>query len=228
MNNITKIPNALNVTIIDSDLTEVSKACIESGIDSIMNDGLLKDIPIVGMLVGLVKTGQSFSNFLFLRKILSFLNGIDDIDPKERGEMINKIDESQKYKNKVGEQLLFTINHSEDDIKSGYIGTLFRTFITKEITYDEFLKGSFIINGLSNADFEKFILQEAISLENSEFIAVGLAFIWAKPVTVIDEVTSSGDWGNTPKFITSGGETDAVLTDIGEKLKKIFAKEITK
>ncbi len=221
MDELDKVSISLNDTIVDSNLADFAKDGLELGIDSLMKDGILKEIPIIRILVGLINSTQNISNRLFLKKIISFLRGISEIPADKRKKMIDKIDKSKKYKNKVSEKLLFIIEHCEDDVKSEYIAHLFKSFIKEEATYDEFINGTSIINRLTTADFNRFIKQEQLYIEDSEFIGVGLTYVLYDPITVTNEIT--GDWDDPQNFHTYGGELEVYSTKIGDKLKKIFA-----
>lgn len=45
----------------------------ELGIDSLLDDGLLKDVPIVGLLVGVKNTAQNIHDRNLLRQTLKFI-----------------------------------------------------------------------------------------------------------------------------------------------------------
>ena len=98
MNNIIALPNSLSETLIKSDLSSMTTEGLEIGIDQCLSDGIVRDIPIINSLVSIVKTTQSISNYLFLKKIVAFLNGIKDIPKEKREQEIQKIEESKKYK----------------------------------------------------------------------------------------------------------------------------------
>ena len=173
-------------------------------------------------MVGIIKTTQNISNYLFLKKIIAFLNGINNISPIKRMKMINEIDNSIKYRKKVGENLLFILDHCENDIKAEYIANLFKAFLDKVVTYDEFLKGSAVINRLTTADFDRFIQQDQLFTDDSEFIGAGLIFLSIEPIKVNNEI--EGDWDDPQTFSTTGGEIEPEFTPIGKLLRKVFVK----
>ena len=146
------IVNDFSSKLISSEKSEINL----DSLDQILNSELFKDIPIVGKIVGLFKTANNISNFLFLKKILAFLRGIEDISQEERAKLINEINNSKKHRIKVGEQLLYIIDKSSDHEVVEYIAFLFAAYIRGEIDYSSFLKGSSILNNISIDDFKAF------------------------------------------------------------------------
>ena len=53
---------------------EILGEYIELGIDSFINDGILKDIPIVNSIVAVLKIGKNIHDRNLLRQTLTFIN----------------------------------------------------------------------------------------------------------------------------------------------------------
>lgn len=157
MGNIRNIITSFNETIANSKLTDVVEDVLENIIDRNVNDGLIKDIPIIGTLVGIIQTTQNISNYLFLRKITAFISKIKDVPPAKRKRVIQAIDNSGKYREKVGITLLSIIDKCDSSEKAEYIAVLFNAFLKKEIPYECFMYGSYIIQRSYLDDFKDFI-----------------------------------------------------------------------
>lgn len=228
MNNIDNISPSFASTLAKSDLSSLMKDGVELGIDSLMDDGIAKDIPVVGTIVGLIKSSQNIGNWLFLKKILAFLTRLESVDRQQREKMINEIDNSKKYRKKVGDQLLFIIDSCEDDIKAEYIAVLFKAFINEKVTYDEFMKGSSIINRLTTVDFDRFI-RDGLTTKDSDFIGVGLGYTKVSDIRVRDNTYYSDlkRENNMNGYAVDGGEVEVELSRIGEILIDVFYNYIT-
>lgn len=99
-------PNKKLESIIkDSDLPSLSKDFAEVALDGIMDDSVLRDFPLVGVLVGVVKFGNSINKSLFAKKIYKFLYELHEIPQEQRIEIIDKINDSGKYRSSVGERI---------------------------------------------------------------------------------------------------------------------------
>ena len=53
-----KLIPAFETSLFDSNLTDLANDAVEFGIDSLLDDGIFKDIPIVSTIVGVAKTAQ--------------------------------------------------------------------------------------------------------------------------------------------------------------------------
>lgn len=224
MNSIIKLPETLKETLVESDLSSIVIDGAEITIDQFLSNGIIKEIPIINTLVSIVKGTQSVGNYLFLKKMVSFLNEVKDIPIEKRRCVIQKIEESKKYRNKVGEQLLFILDHCEDNIKAENIAYWFKAFINQQINYSEFLQGASAINKITTEDFYAFITENVeFFYDNSIYIGAGLTFMSMEDVSV--ENIESGDWDENPKLQVFGGELEVELTNIGHKIREVFKKK---
>jgi hypothetical protein len=149
MNELDNLSQSLEQTIKDTDLQDVTIDLAETFTDAILKDGIVKDIPIFGTIVGLTKSVINLRDRLFLKKIIYFLKNLNSIPKGARHEMISKIDGSDEYKIKVGEKLLYIIDKCEDHKSADNIGKLFCAFLDNAITYADFLRGASIIDNIS-------------------------------------------------------------------------------
>lgn len=227
MNSIIKLPETLKETLVESDLSSIVIDGAEITIDQFLSNGIIKEIPIINTLVSIVKGTQSVGNYLFLKKMVSFLNEVKDIPIEKRRCVIQKIEESKKYRIKVGEQLLFILDHCEDNIKAENIAYWFKAFINQQINYSEFLQGASAINKITTEDFYAFITENVeFFYDNSIYIGAGLTFMSMEDVSV--ENIESGDWDENPKLQVFGGELEVELTNIGHKIREVFKKKQSK
>ncbi len=64
---------AFEISLFETSISEIGIEFAELGIDSILQDGLLKDIPIVGKIVNVGKFAQNIYDRNLLRQTLSFI-----------------------------------------------------------------------------------------------------------------------------------------------------------
>lgn len=136
---------------------ELSRVLKTNNLGEIVLSSVVEVSKGITIITALLNVGNSVRDQLFCKKMLYFLNELKEIPIVERDNQIDKIDKSEKYKVKVGEKLLYIIDSSEDHEKSGLIGTVFKHFINKEITYEEFIDVASVINKISIKDFNWFI-----------------------------------------------------------------------
>lgn len=72
----------------------------ETALDAVLDDGVLKDIPIIGTALSLYKAGDSIRANLFAKKILAFLYEIEELSSEQRQQFIEKTSLTLKMKKK--------------------------------------------------------------------------------------------------------------------------------
>ena len=237
MSELNKLSDSLEHTLRDSDLQNVTISLAEVFADSLMEDGIAKDIPIIGSIIGLGKTAIGIKESLFLRKVIYFISELKNISASKRNEMIEKMNRSGKFKTKVGEKLLYIIDKCDDHEKSQTIACLFSSFLLGNINYDEFLRAAHIINQLMIDDLKWFIES---GWENGDSWKYNDHQYYEHGYLKIDEVgniATSGlfeivspeilvrdqdDWKRRDKYIVEGSELFVRITDIGKKIKAIL------
>jgi hypothetical protein len=229
------IQNSFNTTLVDSKLENLGIDISELAIDSVLQDGLLKDIPIVGTIINLSKFGANIHDRLFLKKLLSFLNKLESIPSEKRKELIQNIESSKKYRMKVGEKLLYIIDTCEDYEISELVGLLFKAFTEEKVSYDDFLKGSSVLKKLNMSDFKWFIKERKshyFDLDDvGDLISSGLFELHYEQVSVqVEDETDHKqlmEGGKKYKSDVDGG-VSVYLSRAGEVILEIFCPSYIK
>lgn len=205
--------------LLSSEMSEITFETLES----ILESDVFKSIPILREILGAFKVTNDISNYLFLKKILTFLNGIKDVSEKERAELIDKIDRSKKYRIKVGEKLLYIIDKSSDHEVVEYIAFLFAAYLRGEIDYVDFLKGSTILNNISIDDFKEFLKIESLKhldeVDYNEYSSARLLYLYTEQPTL----EPNDEPERYEAYIIRGGDLKAEFTEIGLILKRVFS-----
>jgi hypothetical protein len=84
MSSDTDLPGELIGAIVDSSAIDAASSLAEVGIDALLDDGLLRDIPVVGTLVSLARAGIALRDRFFAKKIARFLLQVGDVPEEER------------------------------------------------------------------------------------------------------------------------------------------------
>lgn len=231
MNELKKLSNSLEDTLKDSDLQNVTTELAETFSDALLNDGLLRDIPIIGTITGLTKAAINLKDRLLIKKLIYFISELKDIETEKRNRLISTIDNSENQRIKVGEKLLYIIDKCDDHITAKYIAILFSAFLKEEITYSQFLRCSAIIQKLLFQDLEQFIQSKVEDIETSitqydkgisdfqnSLITSGICVTETERVSVRDQ----DDYKMSEKYVVEGGDLTIYLTEIGYTLKKII------
>lgn len=219
-------------TITSSQLPDALSDVAEVSIDSFIQNPLLKEIPVVKTVAGLIQTGANIQDRLFLKKILTFLQGIDDIKASDRKRLINNIDQSQKYQVKVGEKLLYILDTCDDHTNAKNVSRLFAAFLKKKITYTQYVGAAQIMARISQQELDQFL--EAykyhwIDDKASDLAHTGLLYSETSEVEVEVDLRkiSQDEWDDPEEHYeadtnTSGGEITLKPTPNGRIIFEVF------
>ena len=85
-----KIEGNLIKSITTSRATEISSQLGEVALDKILNEGVVKDIPIIGSAISFIRVGNDIQAYYFTKKIIKFLTQLEEIPVAERTAFIEK------------------------------------------------------------------------------------------------------------------------------------------
>ena len=133
---------SLSISFADS-LTDNAISCIsnyaEIGLDAVMEDGILKDIPIVSTAIAIYKIGSSIKERHNLKKLLVFLNELNNgiLDEQKRKEYQQKFQDNEKFRNQEIEYLLVLIDRYISYDKPQMLAKLYLAYLDGVIIWEE-------------------------------------------------------------------------------------------
>lgn len=131
-----KLGNAFFDSIQKDSLLDLSSEISELTIDMLTDNEVIKSIPIVGLLVKSFGACSTVRDFLLTKKILIFLQNINNISKVERKKFIENI--NSKERTKIGEQIILLLDRHETIEKSKILALIFKSYIVNKVTKDEF------------------------------------------------------------------------------------------
>lgn len=161
------------------DITDLSSELLEVGIDQILDEGILRDIPILGTAIRIADIAKSVRDRLFLYKVQLFLNASDRISQAEREKFKQKLDNEPEFREKVGETLLLIIERLDSLEKPALLARLFSHLIRENITLSEFRRLAYAID-IAFIDDLRFLMLRFGQIDNRSFaplVRSGLAEI---------------------------------------------------
>ena len=117
----------------------------DAAIDSFFNDGLFKDIPLLGTSVSIFKLLSSISDRRLLVKLLKFVNELGLHSQEEINDFKYRYLKDEDYK-KIGSRLLFVLEKADNLTKIKWLAKCLRLFVDGKIMKNEFLRLCSIIN----------------------------------------------------------------------------------
>lgn len=126
------IDTSLTRSIATQSLADVLGTVSETAIDAALESGPLRDIPIIGTIVGVMKTGRDIQSALFIRKVAFFLKTLSETSDEDRNRFIGEFDTPQKQ-HKFGEAILLLLERAEDMEKPKLIARIINAHICGNI-----------------------------------------------------------------------------------------------
>lgn len=154
--NIASLSKSMELTMDKGNLSVLGDIG-EVAIDAIIEEGVLRDIPIIGSIVGTGKCIKNVSDVLFTKKLIAFLFELRDTDAHEREEAIERWENDARYRIRVGETLLNMINRCDNTQKAKWLSKLFYHLVLKKGYSDVFMRSEKILSSLSVMDVYSFL-----------------------------------------------------------------------
>ena len=139
-----KIPGRI-MTINESDLEDsllsvigasggedLLKEAAEFSFDQILDDGIVKDIPVVGTITSLYKVAIGMQGYIFARKIRKFLLELTKVSEQERSEFGNRLGKDSKFRTDVSDTLIILLDKLDDLEKCKLLANAFAGLIRGE------------------------------------------------------------------------------------------------
>lgn len=216
------IESSFSKIVKDKDLPVVLQENGEFLIDSTINDGLLRDFPILSTVIGVIKFGKTVSDRIFIKKAFKVINEIGTVNWKERVEFIREL----KTRHTDGSELILNmINNAEDNEKAVIIGRLAKLCASKKITPTEFKS---MWRCLKNFDFNDLELlyhlnenenylsgEEYFSFLNNGILCVACV---TSPNISVERNHRYSEHDPEFKAVVDDPELYYVLTDSGKKI----------
>lgn len=187
----------------------------ELGIDSLLDDGVFKDLPIVSMLVGVKNTYQNIHDRNLLKQTLTFIKqfnsgSINQEKLNKYRDMLNT--DSKKAEKELG-RVLIILNSTIDMEKSQMLANLYKSYINEKINWNQFCEFAEIIKMFFLNDFNIIDLIYKHQITDTSGIEI----------YPIDRLTSLGIVNTVMKTIMISSNTSSKsdkyvnLTTIGQK-----------
>lgn len=152
---------ALQESLFSSAFENIGSDLLEIGIDSILHDGLLKDIPIVSTILGAGKVAQNVHDRNLAKQTAVFVNtfrtqGIISTEIEKHVEKL--LNNSKLLEQELG-RVLIMLNENIDVVKSVYEAKFYAAFVKQHILWEDFCELCDITKRLFVSDIRK--LKEA-------------------------------------------------------------------
>ena len=214
---------SLSVAFGDS-LKEDSVSCIsdlaEVGLDAIFEAGMLKDIPILSTAVSLYKIGSSIKERHNLKKLILFLNEINNsiVSESQRIKYQQKFQSNEKFRNQEIEYLLILIDRYISNDKPQFLAKFYLAYLDELINWFEFTVFAETIERFLPDDIERLYFDfpvqfnfKSVDSAYQRLQAVGLIVELPIQVQVENEILSLDDKTKTYDLTDFGKQFISIL-----------------
>jgi hypothetical protein len=208
---------AFQITIFDNSIKELSKDYLEFGVDTLIDNELVRSIPLIKVLDGFYKFSKSVEAFYLKKKIVRFLFQIKDVTEEEKTKAMKKLEKNPEYRKDFVGNLILILDRFETINKSDLLGKAFKMYLQEQISYEDFLRVSHIIDKSFFFDLLKLIsLKNKIEIDKiswENLFSVGLLSL--KPHDVKAGMTGM-------EFMKNLNEIDYFINDTGKLIIKVL------
>ncbi|AKZ20101.1 hypothetical protein [Francisella tularensis] len=153
--------NALVEVIKSDSVIELSTDYLELGAS------MLTDIPLVKTVMGIFKVTSTIRDQILYVKITRFLSQLADIPIEERKDIVDELNSSDKFANKLGEALIEIIDKLESSKKPELVAKCFIAFASKKISYVELRHMLYALERIPSFNID--VLKKFSTASNSNF-----------------------------------------------------------
>lgn len=229
------IEDNLSVAFSDSlevDIVEGVSELAEIGLDSIMDEGVLKEVPFLSTVISLYKVGTSIKERHNLKKLAAFLDGVNKgiTSEDKRKEYQQKFRTKDKFRNQEMEYLLVLIDRYINYEKPKMLAKLYLAYLDAVIVWEEMTMYSEVIDRMLLLDYntlvsdsDEFIVHRNIGGEAIlRLVALGLMadITNASPFEEEDNGSIGMTWDSLISYQTN--DRTYRRTEFGEKLANIL------
>lgn len=179
----------------------------EAVLDLLMNNEVIKEIPILGSSLKIIRGIQSLRDRAYLNKIKIFLEKIGEINDAQKKILITDSKQNEKSRTKFGDAIFTTIEQSDSTVKVEYIAIGFEAYLNGEINESDLRLICHVLNNTFS--------DELIDIIENE-----------KPIGDLKNVVSSGlaETKYTELTFDGNSEPDYILSLTAEQLRIAWKK----
>lgn len=151
-----KIIPAFETTLFDSTLSDACVDMAEMGIDSLLDDGVFKGIPVVSLLIGVGKTAQNIHDRNLLKQTIKFINTFNakSISSAKIEKYRQRLKDNPQFAEEELGRVVILLNSNVELKKSELLAKFYRSYVNEEIDWSLFCELSDITSRLFISDLQ--------------------------------------------------------------------------
>lgn len=110
----------------------------EFSLDAFLDDGLVKDIPVVGTVAKLYGLAVGVQGYVFAKKIRRFLTELQSIPREEREEFGKRLEADEQLRERTADTLISLLDKLDDLQKASLLARAFAGYVREEYDFPTF------------------------------------------------------------------------------------------
>lgn len=207
---------------LSSDICDIVGDLAEVGLDAIMEDGILKDIPILSTVVGLYRIGHTIRERHEIKQLALFVAELNRgcIDESKRKQLIEKLNSDTRKSKQEMEYILVVLDSYLEYEKPQMLARLFIACSQETITWAEFAEYASMVKQLIPGDVKlleerHIVRKQSQCAELLRLSSLGLMYQQDSPLF------PDGDYTVIKNELAS-----FTITDFGDKFIEIVADKV--
>ena len=207
----------------------------ELGFDSLLDNNIIKDIPLISTVSSICKIGNAIYKEYYLKKVTSFSQEIENgmVNEQKRQKYINDFLKNEKKRKGELEYILIILERYMSFDRAHFLGKIYLAYLEGEIKWIDFCKYAETIDRLLPGDYEKLALSDTHKTEKDKdtdalqrLIGLGLVIEDIRKSNIETEDNESGGQTvhiDSPAHLEKRERTYS-RTEFGNTLVRIISK----
>lgn len=191
--------------MVKQHLLEAALDNAEVFIDRLIDNEIVKDVPMLGTALKVCRAGMDLRDRMFAAKIGKFVTNLDAVNEETKVKIKQKMVENHEATRKIGEMILLTLEKLTDLDKPEIIAKVFLAYIDGHLTNKEFRRLIEVIDLSFIDDLNVFLQLRNPPMKSKE------AFLRYLARSGVTEVVAGQTWNDS-------GELYYEVTRLGNKL----------
>lgn len=153
---MSKIDISFRESVLKPDLRSAIQDTGEIAYDSLLNEGLIKNIPVLNWIFAIFKTYGNVRDYFFAKKMLAFLQSISSLSAKKRQKLVDRLDADKKFGKYAGEQIIELLSRIDSERKAVLVATALKFYSRREINSLQLQRINYAIDRFMLCDIEEF------------------------------------------------------------------------
>lgn len=141
---------------ISSDICDTVGDLAEVGLDAVMDDGILKDIPLLSTAVGIYRIGHTIKERNTIKQLALFITEMNKgcVDEEKRSRIIERLNSDKRKSKQEIEYILVVLDSYLEYEKPALLAKLYIAYLERTIIWNEFAKYAELLNRIFSTDVE--------------------------------------------------------------------------